>query len=98
VGAKFMLKKFLTNIQKSPLITEGKYEVIFTDKALVYQSLKIKNEIPWNKITSAEENGNSIYLHIEKNRLLDIFSEKLNGKIEYAQILSELRKHIPKKG
>ncbi len=98
VGAKFMLKKFLKNIQKSPLITEGKYEVIFTEKAIVYQSQKIKNEVPWNKITSAEENGNSIYLHIEKNLLLDVFSEKLNGKNEYAGILSEIRKHIPKKG
>lgn len=98
VGAKFMLKKFLQNIQKSPLTIEGKYEVDFTDKAIVYRSQKIKNEIPWNKITSAEGNGKSIYLHIEKNRLLDIFSEKLNGKEEYESILSEIRKHIPKNG
>lgn len=97
VGAKFMLKKFLLNIQKSPLVTEGKYQLIFTDKAIVYQSQKIKNEIPWNKITSAEENENAVYLHIEKNRLLDVFSEELNGKIEYREMLLEIRKHIPKK-
>lgn len=97
VGAKFMLNKFLQNIQKSPLVIEGKYQVIFTDKAIIYQSQKIKNEIPWNKITSAEENGNGVYLHIEKNRLLDVFSEQLNGEKNYEVILSEIRKHIPKK-
>jgi hypothetical protein len=97
VGAKFMLKKFLQNIQKSPLVTEGKYEVKFTSQAIVYQSQKIKNEIPWNKITSAEENKSAVYLHIEKNRLLDVFSEELNGKIEYRKILLEIRKHIPTK-
>lgn len=97
VGAKFMLKKFLQNIQKSPLVTEGKYQVIFTDKAINYQSQRIKNEIPWNKITSAEENGNAVYLHIEKNRLLDVFSEQLNGEKNYEVILSEIRRHIPKK-
>ena len=96
VGAKFMLKKFLQNIQKSPLVKEGKYRVIFTDKNLVYQSDKIRNEIPWHKVTSAEENGNSVYLHIEKNRLLDIFSESLNGKSDYEKILSEIRLRIKK--
>ncbi len=97
VGAKFMLKKFLQNIQKSPLVTEGKYDVKFTPKAIIYQSQKIKNEIPWNKVTSAEENKNAVYLHIEKNRLLDVFSEELNGKMEYGKILLEIRKHIPRK-
>jgi len=98
VGAKFMLKKFLQNILKSPLVKEGKYQVLFTKNGVIYQSQKIKNEIPWNKITSAEENGNAIYLHIEKNRLLDVFSEELNGKMEYEKMLSEIRKHIPRKG
>lgn len=98
VGAKFMLKKFLQNIQKSPLITEGKYQIHFTNKGIEYRSQKIKNEIPWNKITSAEENDQAVYLHIEKNRLLDVFSEKLNGESEYKEILAEIKKHIPKKG
>lgn len=97
VGAKFMLKKFLQNIQKSPLVTEGKYEVKFTPKSIVYQSQKIKNEILWNKVTSAEENKSAVYLHLEKNRLLDVFSEELNGKMEYEKILFEIRKHIPRK-
>lgn len=96
VGAKFMFKKFLQNIQKSPLVTEGKYQVIFSEKGIVYQSQKIKNEIPWDKITSAEENGNAVYLHIEKNRLLDVFSEELNGKSDYEKILKEIRSRIKK--
>lgn len=94
VGARFMHKQFLKNIQKSPLVTEGKYQVLFTEKGITYQSQKIKNEIPWNKITSAEENGNAIYLHIEKNRLLDVFSVQLNGATTYTEILAEVKRRM----
>lgn len=94
VGARFMHKQFLKNIQKSPLVTEGKYQVHFTEKGIAYQSQKIRNEIPWNKITSAEENDKAVYLHIEKNRLLDVFSERLNGTSNYAEIIIEIKKRI----
>lgn len=96
-GARFMYRQFLKNIEKSPLITEGSYRVLINENGIVYQSQKIKNEIPWNKIHSFEENNHSVYLHLEGNRLLDIFSEKLNGEILYREILTELAKRVKKK-
>lgn len=97
LGAKFMYKQFLKNIEKSPLITEGKYDVFFTEKAVVYKSQKMKNEIPWDKVKSFESNGNALYVHLEGNRLLDVFSEKLNGKDLFEKIKSEIGKRVRKK-
>lgn len=97
IGARFMYRQFLKNIEKSPLITEGSYRVLITENGIIYQSKKIKNEIPWSKIHSFEENKRSAYIHLETNRLLDIFSEKLNGVDLYREILNELKKRVKKK-